>query len=234
MTKKTSPDWPDPSGWVNALVAELRVRIDAYEAEPDWELKRNKAGNYIGTMAGYLQELPPFKGKDLLVPIKDLLIWIKALEDGSGHPWTKARNFGGSNAETAAETEVRIWVIMGVWSLLEGGYRRNQAYKRLANALSASGRGKRGKPFPHRTVQRWWLAYELKRDPRLEVVDRHIQRYWAEMECPHGQRMFECSSTAGGRCSAWRAVSEEFADRALSVPVFRDWFISSSKNEPSA
>lgn len=234
MSRETSPEWPDPSTWAKALVAELQLRVAAYEAEPDFELKRNKAGNYIGAIAGFLQELPPFKGKDLLVPIKDLIIWIKALEDGSGHPWTKARNFGGTNAETAAETEVRVWVVMGVWSLLEGGYRRNQAYKRLANSLTKSGRTRKGKPFPHRTVQRWWLAYEHKRDSRLEVVDRHIRRYWAEMECPHGRGMFDCPSTAEGRCAAWREVSEEFADRALSVPVFRDWFISLSKNEPSA
>lgn len=233
MAKEVAPGWPDPTEWVKGLEAVLRQRLEAYEAETDWELKRNKAAAYVGCIAGYLQELPPFKGKDLLVPIKDLLIWVKALEDGSGHPWSKARNFGGSNAETAAETEVRVWVVMGVWSLLEGGYRRNQAYRILAKAMTDSGRGRKGKPFSPSNVKRWWLAYEHKRDRRLEIVDRHIQDYWAAMPCPHGKTMYDCPSTANRRCSEWAVVAHEFASKAVTLPGFRDWFISPPKNEPN-
>ncbi|MEY4473359.1 MAG: hypothetical protein RL671_1663 [Pseudomonadota bacterium] len=171
MSKETLPGWPDPSRWVDSLIVELKSRLEVYEAETDWELKRNKAAAYIGCIAGHLQELPPFAGKDLLVPVKDLIIFVKALEDGSGHPWAKPTNFGGTNAETAAETEVRVWVVMGIWALLEGGYPRNWAYKRLAKAMTASGRGRKGKPFSHRNVQRWWLDYEHRRDRRLEAVD---------------------------------------------------------------
>lgn len=232
MAKETSPDWPDPSGWINALEAELRQRFEIYEAEPDFELKRNRAAAYIGCIAAHLQILPPFKGKDLLVPIKDLLIWVKALEDGSGHPWSKARNFGGSNSETAAETEVRVWVVMGVWSLLQGGYKPNRAYKVLAKAMTDSGRGRKGKPFSPRNVQRWWLAYEQQTDPRLAVVDRHIENYWASMPCPHGHTMNACPTTADNRCAEWPAVALEFASNAVTLPGFRDWFISTSKNEP--
>jgi hypothetical protein len=232
MAMESPEDWPDPTDWIVNLTRELRHRVEIYEAESDFELKRNKAAAYVGAIAHFLQQLPPFKGKDLLVPIKDLLIFVKALEDGSGHPWAKARNFGGSNAETAAETEVRVWVVMGVWSLLEGGYRRNQAYRMLAKSMTDSGRGRKGKAFSPRNVQRWWLAYEQKRDRRLEVVDRHIQDYWAKMACPHGATMYECPSTQEGRCSEWRAVATEFAQRALLVARFRDWFISPSKNEP--
>lgn len=231
MAKDTNPNWPDPTAWVQGLESDLVHRIEMYEAETDWELKRNKAAAYIGCIAGHLQELPALKGWDLMVPVKDILIWVKALEDGSGHPWTKARNFGGSNAETAAETEVRVWVVMGVWSLLEGGYGRNKAYKILAKAMTESGRGRKGKPFSHRNIQRWWLAYELKRDRRLEIVDRHIQNYWAKMPCPHGHSMYDCPSSANRRCSEWSGVAFEFASKAVTKTGFRDWFISPSKNE---
>ena len=232
MTNQTSPGWPEPTNWITGLAAELRARLDVYEAETDFELKRNKAAAYIGCLADHFQQLPPFKGTDLLVPLKDLIIFIKALEDGSGHPWTKARNFGGTNAETAAETEVRVWAVMGVWSLLEGGYRKNAAYKFMARAMTDSGRGRNGKPFSHSNIKRWWLDYEFKRDRRLEVVDRHIQNYWAAMPCPHGHKMYGCHSTATLRCSEWLAVAEEFASKSLQVANFRDWFVSPSKNEP--
>lgn len=234
MANETNPGWPSPTEWVNGLIEELRLRLDVYEAEQDFDLKRNKAAAYVGCLADHLQQLPPFKGTDLLVPLKDILIFVSALESGSGHPWAKPVNFGGTNAETVAETEVRVWVVMGVWSLLEGGYRPNRAYKYLARAMTESGRGRKGKPFSHRTVQRWWLDYAKRRDRRLEAVDRHIHKYWAAMPCPHGHKMFDCPSTPSRRCSQWLGVAEQFAARALKVANFRDWFISPSKNEPLA
>lgn len=232
MTKSTSPGWPEPNDWVNTLADEMRARLEVYEAESNFELKRNKAAAYLGRLSDHLQQLPPFKSTDLLVPIKDLLIFIHSLESGSGHPWAKPQNFGGTNAETVAETEVRIWVVMGVWSLIEGGYRANAAYKFLAQAMTASGRGRKGKTFSHRNVQRWWLAYAKRTDPRLDRVDQHITNYWAAMPCPHGHKMFDCPSSENLRCSEWRAVAEEFAAKSLKVANFRDWFISPSKNEP--
>jgi len=198
-----------------------------YDAETDVELKRNTAAAYAGCIAGHLQQIPPFDGTDLLVPIKDIVIFIHSLESGSGHPWAKPNNVGGTNAETIAETEVRIWVLMGVWSLLEGGYPKNQAYKYMAKAMTESGRTSRGKPFSHRNIQRWWLDYEYQRDNRLSKVQWHIENYWAKMPCPHGQLMYKCSSDGNGvRCANWRLVAEQFASEALSVANFRDWFIS--------
>lgn len=227
MNKDSNPDWRDQTDWLQNLVTELEQRIKIYDAEPDVELKRNKAAAYMGSIAGHLQEIPPFKGTDLLVPLKDLLIFIHSLESGSGHPWAKPNNFGGTNSETVAETEVRIWVVMGVWSLLEGGYRKNQAYKYMANAMTESGRTSKGRPFSHRNVQRWWLDYEFQRDDRLAKVQGHIENYWAEMPCPHGQLMFHCTSNGNGiRCANWRLVAEEFASNALKVANFRDWFVS--------
>ncbi|MCA1748626.1 MAG: hypothetical protein LC634_03535 [Sphingomonadales bacterium] len=215
--------------WLDAFCTDLRIRLTEYETEYDWDRKRNKAAAYIGCIAVHLRELPHIKGTDAMVPIKDLIVFIQALESGSGHPWAKARNFGGTNAETAAETEVRVWVVMGVWSLLEGGYRKTDAYRYLAKALHESGRKK-----SWRTVQRWWRAYESKSDPRLEIVDHHIQDYWAKMPCPHGFHMYQCKISSDGRCREWRAVAEQFASRALSIANFRDWFASPSLNEPGS
>lgn len=231
MTDQTSKNGaialPNTHDWLKSLYSELEQRAKDYDAETDVELKRNKAASYIGCIAGHLQQIPPFEGTDLLSPIKDILIFIHSLEGGSGHPWAKPTNFGGSNAETIAETEVRIWVVMGVWSLLEGGYGKNQAYKYMAKVMTASGRTSHGKPFSHRNIQRWWLDYEYQRDDRLSKVQWRIENYWAEMPCPHGQLMYECDSDGNGnRCADWRLVAELFASQALSIPNFRDWFIS--------
>lgn len=224
----TESAWPDPTDWINGLTHDLTHRIAAYESETDADLKRNKAAGYIGCIAGHLGLLPAFRNNDLLMPIKDLLIFMHALEHGgSGHPWTKPVNYGGTNAETLAETEVRVWVVMGVWSLLEGGYSKNKAYKYLARAMTESGRTSKGQPYSHRNIQRWWLAYENGTDPRLEKVQEHIENYWAKMPCPHGRRMYECGSRPDSRrCAAWRGVAEEFAANALKVANFRDWFVS--------
>lgn len=213
---------------------ELEGRAAVYEAEPDPALKRNKAAALIGCLAGHIQLLPAFKNSNALVPVKDMLIFLHSLEEGSGHPWAKPVNFGGTNRETLAETEVRIWVVLGVWTLIEGGWKANKAYKFLADALTKSGRHPPGKEKSHRTVQRWFRAYRNRTDDRLAIVDRHIENFWRNMPCPHDQTMYDCNTTASGKCDQWSAMAERFASQVLSLPSHRDWFVTGSKNEPLA
>lgn len=225
----------DPDAWAAALLKEIETRSQIYEVEPDFALKRNKAANIIGCIAGHLQEHPAFAKSDCLLPVKDALIFFHSLEEGSGHPWAKATNVGGTNSETAAETEVRTWIVVGVWLLTAGGYGQTAAYRFMADVMTKRGRRSQKtdgtghaieQPFSFRNVQRWWLAYSDGSDKRLRKVDQHIAHYWARAVCPHGNTMLNCPTRPDGRCSEWLPIAEDFASRALLEANFRDWFIS--------
>ena len=217
----------DYGEWLRRFSEDMEQCTETYEDESDPEVKRHLATEFIGRISTHLHSLPPFTAGDILAPIKDMQIFVFSLESGSGHPWAKAKNFGGTNKETLAETEVRMWAILGVWSLLEGGHGKNQAYKHMAKIMTDSGRTSKGKPFSHRNIQRWWLAYEYGRDNRFEGMREVAEGYWVDMPCPHGELMYRCSSDpTNHKCTAWPEVSMIFAKQSLNIANFRDWFIS--------
>lgn len=228
MTGGERTDFGRPtSAWLRQFVGELEERALAYESELDVQRKRVQAAHIVGCIAAYLKLIPAFRGSDCLLPVKDVLVFLHALDSGSGHPWAKPVNFGGTNRETKAETEVRVWVVMGVWMLMEAGYRPNAAYKYMANVMTVSGRRSKGGPFSHNNVKRWWHMYQNGGDERLQKVNEHIRDFWGQIPCIHGFSLPECQSSGGGRCVEMRATAESFASMALSHTELRDWFVSS-------
>jgi hypothetical protein len=216
----SAPSWPDAEEWRAALTERLRARASVYEEEPDPLLRRNKAIAFVAEISTFLKAMPGIKDSDLY-PLKDLFIFSQDLDHGRSHPWSHPVSVGGTNYESAAKTEVRIWVVLTALVLIEAGYRPKAADQKVSQLLNASGR-----EVGWRTIQRWRLAHEKGDDPRLGKVQDRYDQFWANLDCPHGSKMKACQASGGDRCIFFGQVAEEFARWAFRLPAFRDWFIS--------
>lgn len=219
--KTTSPGWPDPTEWVNRLYQAMAERQAVYDAECDPLLKRNKAGGMLGLVISSLLELPAFKNDSVHLPLKDLMIFLSDLDRGRDHPWSAPVNFGGTNITNTAQGELKIWVRAACGVLRQNGFKPVEAYRRIANGLTDSGRsGRNGKPVRWQRVQAWCLESETERDHQIR---EKLQRWWADFR----------TNTAAinvvddwGRPVAEREIAGRFADLCWSLPHLRDRSVS--------
>lgn len=217
MSKETNSGWPDPTEWINRLHRSMADRHDAYEAESDPQLKRNKAGGMLGLVIGSLLELPAFKNDKVHLPLKDLLIFLSDLDRGRDHPWSAPQNFGGTNITTTAQGELKLWVRAAFAILTANGYKPVEAYRRIASGLTASGRsGRNGAAVRWQRVQTWCLEDETEQSIRVRA---RVSRWWED---------FRTSTSTINIVNDWgqpvseREIAGKFADLCWSLDHLRD------------
>ncbi len=219
--KFTNPDWPDPTEWVNRLYQSLAKRQADYEAETDTLIKRNKAAGMLGQVMRSLLELPALRNDSVHLPLKDLLIFLADLDLGRDHPWSAPVNFGGTNITTTAQAELKAWIRAAFTILREADFKPVEAYRRIADGLSRSGRtGRRGRPVRWQRVQTWCLEAEAPRDA---LVRERVMTWWAEFRAQHAEAQIVDGS---GRPVPEREIAGRFADLCWSLPHLRDRSVS--------
>lgn len=215
MTQFQKPVWPNPTEWVNRLYHELAERQAVYDAETDPLLKRNKAGGMLATLLGSLLELPAFKNESVHLPLKDLLIFLADLDRGRDHPWAAPVNFGGTNVTTASKSELKIWVRAAFHILTDSGFKPVEAYRHIADGLTASGRtGRKGNSVRWQQVQTWCLEQETKRD---EVIRQKLQAWWSDYLTSQ-----PLGVGAGKNVQLKKQIAGHFANLCWSLPHLRD------------
>lgn len=219
--KRTSAGWPDPTDWVNRLYQAMAERQAVYDAEGDPLLKRNKAGGMLGLVISSLLELPAFKNDSVHLPLKDLMIFLSDLDRGRDHPWSAPVNFGGTNITNTAQGELKIWVRAAFGVLKENGFKPVEAYRRIANGLTESGRsGRNGNPVRWQRVQAWCLEGEAPRDQHIR---EKVQRWWTDFRANTATINIVDDR---GRPATEREIAGRFADLCWSLPHLRDRSVS--------
>lgn len=219
--KTTRTGWPDPTDWVNRLYQAMAERQAIYEAESDTLLKRNKAGGMLGLVISSLLELPAFKNDSVHLPLKDLMIFLSDLDRGRDHPWSAPLNFGGTNITTTAQGELKTWVRAAFGVLTQSGFKPVEAYRRIANGLTDSGRsGRNGKPVRWQRVQAWCLEAEAPRDQHVKEM---VQRWWTDFRAATASPKVVDHR---GRPVAEREIAGRFVDLCWSLPHLRDRSVS--------
>ncbi len=222
--KATSPGWPDPSTWIAQLHERLTIRAANYEAETDILFRRNKAAGMLGEVMHALQILPPFGAGSAHLPIKDLLIFFADLDLGRSHPWAKPVNFGGTNATTTAQRELRQWAVAVVHVLWMAGHSLSEAYRVTARAMTDSKRsGKSGNPISWRSVQQWYRGTERPLDT---VVGARLAQWWQTAPCAHDELVTNCRTGPWNTriCIDSKQVAEALARVVFALPNLRDRF----------
>ncbi len=215
--KKTSPEWPDPTDWINRLYGAMADRQAVYDAESDPLLKRNKAGGMLGLVISSLMELPAFRNSSVHLPLKDLMIFLSDLDRGRDHPWSAPVNFGGTNITTTAQGELKIWVRAAFGVLTSNGFKPVEAYRHLAAGLTKSGRsGRNGKPVRWQLVQSWCLERETKHDARIR---QKLERWWSDFRTQTGAIHIVDD---WGKPVAEKELAGRFADLCWTLPHLRD------------
>lgn len=217
MTDTQKPSWPDPTEWVNRLYQELAERQAVYNAEPDPLLKRNKAGSMLATLLGSLLELPAFKNDSVHLPLKDVLIFLADLDRGRDHPWAAPVNFGGTNVTTASKSELKIWVRGAFHILTESGFKPVEAYRHIADGLTASGRtGRKGNSVRWQQVQTWCREREMKRD---EAIRQKLEAWWSDYQTSQQPASI---ANVNMNVQMKKQMAGHFADLCWSLPHLRD------------
>lgn len=204
----------------------MAERQTAYEAEPDPQLKRNKAGGMLGLLLTSLLELPAFKNDSVHLPLKDLMIFLSDLDRGRDHPWSSPVNFGGTNVTTTAQSELELWVRAAFSVLTQNDFKPVEAYRRIADGLTKAGRsGRNGKAVRWQRVQAWCLE---PRTPQDERIGAKLQAWWIDFR----------SITSGiqvvddwGKLVAEKDVAGRFSDLCWSLPHLRDRSVSGASEQ---
>jgi hypothetical protein len=221
VEQTTNPAWPDPSDWVNRLYRTMAQRQEAYDAETDPLLKRNKAGGMLGLVLLSLVELPAFKNDRVHLPLKDLMIFLADLDRGRDHPWSRPVNFGGTNVTTTAQGELKTWVRAAFFVLRNNGFRPVDAYRHIASGLTASGRsGRNGAPVRWQRVQVWCLEPETPRD---QSIRERVDRWWADFRVQTDSIKVVDD---WGNPVAEKEIAGRFADCCWYLPHLRDRSVS--------
>lgn len=216
-SKSTSPGWPDPTDWINRLYREMADRQLSYDAETDILLKRNKAGGMLGLVITSLLELPAFRNDSVYLPLKDLLIFLSDLDRGRDHPWSAPVNFGGTNITTTAQGELKIWVRAAFGVLRTNGFKPVEAYRRLATALTTSGRaGRNGNPVRWQRVQAWCSEAETPRDQQIRMK---MERWWVDFRASDLNVKVVDDR---GKPVPEKEIAGRFSDLCWSIPHLRD------------
>jgi hypothetical protein len=210
--------WPDAESWAAELTGKLALRASVYEQEPDVALRRNKAAAIVGELTTALLAVPGVT-REMILPLKDLMIFSDDMDHGVRHPWSRPANAGGTSLESFARTELRRWAVVSVLAQRDSGQTATSAYKRTASALTKSGRD-----ASWRGIQGWVRAYEKDSDRRLRGVDLLFRERWAKAPCPHGYTIETCRAGAGGRCSFLPQMNLRFTDWIATIPHLRDRF----------
>lgn len=206
--------------WAEFLVERLRARASEYATILDPSLKRNRSIAMVAEIVGFLKAVPGIRDSDLY-PLKDLFIFSEDLDHGRSHPWAKPVSVGGTNFESVAKTEIRIWAVIACLALIEADWKPKAAVVRVAQHLRESGR-----PYNWRTVQKWYLACIQETDPRLARARQRHDETWRAMPCRHGGTQWNCPSAAGAHCADFPELAERFARWSFEKTTFRDWFSS--------
>lgn len=209
--------WENPDQWAANLINRLSYRAKIYELEPDVTFRRNKAAAMVGEIAKALMDLPG-SNTDMLLPLKDIMIFSEDMQNGLRHPWSKTSG-NGTSLESIAKTEFRQWVIVAVLALIDGGHGRAPSYKIVAAAVERSGRA-----VSWRGIQGWVRAFETGTDRRLLGAKKLYDQRWANAPCPHGSTLRDCPHGKAGTCPAAPAASLRFVEWVAQIPHLRDRF----------
>ena len=219
--KPTNVGWPDPTDWVNRLYEEMAQRQSVYDTETDPLLKRYKAGNMLGLVILSLLELPAFKNEPVVLPLKDLMLFLGDLDRGRDHPWSAPVNFGGTNITTTAQLELKVWVRAAFVVLRANDFKPVEAYRRIATGLTKSGRsGRNGGDVRWQLVQRWCLESET---PRHHRVREKVELWWADFRIQTSAFNIDDS---GGQPVPEKEIAGKFADMFWSFDHLRDRSVS--------
>ena len=166
-----------PNEWVRDLHSALAELAAIYNDEEDTQSKRSQAGLMLGRVIESLLQLQTFKSAEVLLPLKDLLIFLSDLERGRDHEWSSPVNFGGTSVNTTAESELQAWVHAAHVFLIGSGFQPVASYRRIADGLNRSRRVTRhNKAFTWQLIQRWCLDDRIKAD----VASATIARWWPQ------------------------------------------------------
>ncbi|OYW21982.1 MAG: hypothetical protein B7Z43_08730 [Sphingomonas sp. 12-62-6] len=187
--------WPEGAAWAQELARRLQDRVATYEKASAAALRRKNAAHMLAEVVKGLEVVPGITPA-MLMPFKDLQIFVADLERGRRHPWSAPISVGGTNQESVAETELRIWTIIVAMVLIDAGFARKKAYQKIEAAAASTGR-----EMPWRTIQRWLLECERGSDPRLDMVRQRFDQFWVQLECRHGGLAHRCPESGGGNCA---------------------------------
>ncbi len=209
--------WPEAEAWATNLLYRLAHRAEVYEQEPDPALRRNKAAAMVGEIVAALVEVPGAT-VNMVLPLKDLLIFSEDMDNGVRHPWSRP-SAGGTSIESFAKTELRRWAVVVYLALRDAGLSATAAYRHTAQVFVTSGRD-----ITWRGVQGWVRAYQNGIDRRLSGVRGTYLEHWASVTCPHGASITECPIGSDRKCAMVESLGLQFAIWVATLPHLRDRF----------
>jgi hypothetical protein len=162
----------DPYQWAKLLHQSMEEYRTKYDAESETLKKRKIVGEMLGELWIALKAIPEFQKSDhALLPLKDLVFFLKDLELGKRHPWSMPLDIGGTNISSTAHRELRSWVKAVFNVLRQDGFKPKEAYVRIADGLAASGRkSAKGVPIGWRLVQAWCREEDTEIDSYLKPI----------------------------------------------------------------
>jgi hypothetical protein len=205
--------YDDLEGWVQDVNAALSALSSVYSTDCDINRRREVAGTMIGIMTLCLQRLGVFGDFSTAdpAPTIDVLQMLRDLNRGRRHPWSEPAKVGGSSIETTGDREIRLWSLVAMTVLKQGGHASKAAYILVAGALSAAGVTGRQSPtgqFPYQTVQRWWLSFSKEPGRDEDRVSFASKHFWETADCPHSPIALSCSFSDGEPCMPRSKISE--------------------------
>jgi hypothetical protein len=202
--------------FIPGLVQQLKGRRAKFDSETSADGQRHQAALMISDIVVALQRLPDLSDLDLS-PLKNTLMMFNDLEGGRAHPWSTPTNFGGTNRQTSAGMEMRLWVTMAQLVLIPVLSSGRAADKVVQAHLAATGR-----TYSLKTLEKWRKEFNDRHDARLRHVDKLLAEHWDSVRCKHGSNPLHCTTVDGEPCPDGKRLALAFAEWAIRTPSFQD------------
>lgn len=195
LTKKTNPDWPDPTDWARRLQHNLE-EIGGEYFSLNWEVpadpddfagsnkKQAKAAEAILEVAKALRELPIFRDSKGVAILHDVAGSLRDVVMGGTPRMFTPTRAGKRGADGIHRNYQKVFVVWAVRFLIEAhGWKETKAVKLVAEKFAEAGAtGRKGGPLSSTTVQDWCnKARPDSENPDEVRVDREVERNMEEL-----------------------------------------------------
>ena len=203
--------------WVVRLHEAMAAKQAIYEAENDPHKKRRIARAILAEITSFLLELSVFKDDSAHFPLKELIFALSDLDRGRAPALLAPSNSGGTNITDHAKSELKFWVRAVFNVLIQNGFKKKEAYERIANGLTKSGRSFRnGNSIRWRNVQSWCREDETQ--PYAAMRER-VEQWWSDF---YNQIAGIKVVDGSGKPVSKKEIAGAFADQCWELPNIRD------------
>ena len=183
------------------------------------------ASESLATIVSALLELSLFRDENVHFPLKDLILALRDLNKGRRNPLLEPLNVGGTNIGSSSADELKACARAIFQILNENGFKKTEAYKRIASGLTNAGLLTRaGKPFPWQNVRNWCDEDETQ---IAELMRVNFQTTWSDYVVSSGLRK---DSPALNDPKNIKLIAGCFSDLCWNLPQLRELSNSVRRN----